>query len=192
VENQHHRRHYLFEYNPSIILLHDDLRVVINTGGGEREGGGRGGETTAYYLASYRVTTMHLCVHGDENLVMLGNAEGKRPKQHDFLGLAYLTKDMSILQDVVVDLRQVNKNVEDFRFFVFFRTAPADRRVVVRLYRPSLVERRQQQQYTIVVLGTAEPHDGGTDTAARAVALKGVHGPRRTGLHALLWQQPRL
>jgi hypothetical protein len=94
------------------------LRVDINTGGGDREGGG--GETMAYYLVSYCVTTMHLCVHGDENLIMLGNAEGKRPEQQDYLGLAYLAKDFSILQDVIVDLRRVNKNVEAFRLFVFF------------------------------------------------------------------------
>jgi hypothetical protein len=47
-------------------------------------------------------------------------------------------------------------------------------------------QQRQQRQYSIVVLGAAEPHDGGRDTATRAVTLKGVHGPRRTGLHALL------
>jgi hypothetical protein len=180
LENPHHRRHDLFEYNPSIILQPDDLRIDINTGGGEREGGG-GGETTAYSLALYRVTTTHLCVHGKENLIMLGNVEGKRSKQQDYLGR-----------------RSASGQQECGRFspLCLFRTASADRRVVIRFYLPFLVERQQQRQqqqqhYTIVVLGAAEPPDGGRDTATRDVALKGVHGPRRTGLRALLWQQPR-
>jgi hypothetical protein len=105
--NQHHQRNYLFEYNPSIIVLPDEQRASVH------------GET-AYYLASYRVTTMHICVHDDEELLMLGNPERKRPQQMDYLGLACLRNDLSILQDVVVDVQVLTRfPVEDFRLFVF-------------------------------------------------------------------------
>lgn len=112
-ENVHPKRRYLFEYNPSIIVLPEKQRATIN------------GET-AYYLSSYRVTNLQQCITGHDEYLMLGQQD-KRPRQWDFLALAYLRKDMSILQDVVLNLKRVvSRRMEDFRLFVF----PGDQIVV--------------------------------------------------------------
>jgi hypothetical protein len=116
-ENVHPNRRYLFEYNPSIIVLPDDQRIDV------------AGET-AYYLASYRVSSLQQCITGDEEYLMLGHFESnQRPRQVDYLGLALLRNDLSILQDVVLEPRLVvaRSRLEDFRLFVF----PPHQQIVV-------------------------------------------------------------
>jgi hypothetical protein len=110
--NVYPQRQYLFEYNPSIIVLPEEQRVDV------------GGEM-AYYLASYRVSNLQQCIYGEEESLMLGKTfaeSGRRPLQKDYLALALLRRDLSIIVDVVLELRRVVKGAprgEDFRLFLF-------------------------------------------------------------------------
>ena len=103
-------KRYLFEYNPSLVILPQDQipeEYYIP-----------GGESPVYYLASYRVTNQQSCFHPNVTLAMIGGSWQSRPKQRDYLALALLRSDLSILQDVVVDLPKQCGFKEDFRLFV--------------------------------------------------------------------------
>lgn len=98
-------REYFFDYNPSIILLPNP------TG-------------KARYLASFRVSNQHYCVHPDERKLMNGvvlpdgsSDNGKvPPSAKNWLGLAWLDEQLRIIQDTALDVRKVGfPAAEDFR-----------------------------------------------------------------------------
>ena len=106
-KNQYPRRMYLFEHNPSIVILpesYKDFRLPNI-------------DAKPVYLASYRVTNEQGCVTGDDELAMIGN-RWPRPKAENLLGLAVLDENLQILDDVVVDLKLINYRMEDFRLYV--------------------------------------------------------------------------
>lgn len=74
-------------------------------------------EESPVYLASYRVSNQQSCFHPDVTLAMIGGSWKDRPKQKDYLALALLRSDLSIIQDVVVDFPP-HRLQDDFRLFV--------------------------------------------------------------------------
>jgi len=111
--NQKHDKpkQYLFEYNPSIVHLPSHLSFpdsILQ-------------DTTPVYLASFRVATTQGCWSSpDTTLHMIGGDwEGDQiPEKKDYLGLALLRQDLSVIEETVVDLPLPFKKREDFRLFV--------------------------------------------------------------------------
>jgi hypothetical protein len=104
---------YFFEYNPSIVQIPSRQipRHVLT----EREAN----ETV--YLASFRVTNRQQCIQGDDQLAMMGGDWSARPKFVDYLGLALLRNDLSIVADVVLDNKKkysAMKDMQDYRLFL--------------------------------------------------------------------------
>jgi hypothetical protein len=94
------KRNYLFEYNPSIVLLPDQEKRSFkhpNTGG----------SVVAVYLASYRVSNMFWCFDMKYHRKLVHHKN-----RTDWLGLAYLDADFGILAEGVFDL-----GGEDYRLF---------------------------------------------------------------------------
>mgnify|MGYP005847204527 CR=1 FL=1 len=84
-------RQYLFDYNPSLVKIPTKQHLEIS---GEKP----------VYLASYRVSTQQSCFPANTTLAMIGGSWEKKPRQQDYLGLALLRNDLSIIQDVVLQL----------------------------------------------------------------------------------------
>jgi hypothetical protein len=102
--NAYPHREYLFDYNPSIVLLPTSIRPTA----------------TAYYLASFRVSNRHFCLRpSDRQLMMRGI---KTTPAQEWLGLALLDQDLNMLQDTVLDMRDTDfakqGGAEDYRLFV--------------------------------------------------------------------------
>lgn len=95
------KREYLFDYNPSIVLLPDDQMVSPN----------------AVYLASFRVSNQHFCLHPTDRKLMM---RGHKVPAKNWLGLALLDKHLSIINEAVLDVSKSGfaGNVEDYRLFV--------------------------------------------------------------------------
>lgn len=106
-ENIFPKRKYLFEFNPSIIALPQNQIPILHY-------------PTALYLASYRVSTVHNCFNDENKLKYLNGTWKYRERTYiDYLGLAVLDSNLTILQDIVVNPKQYMYNkVEDFRLFV--------------------------------------------------------------------------
>lgn len=94
---------YLFDYNPSIVVLPQPVE-----------------EGEAVYLASFRVSTQQSCFRPQQTKAMYGGSWERKPPIENYLGLALLRDDLTVLQDVVVDLKGsgVFPQAEDFRLFV--------------------------------------------------------------------------
>ena len=108
--------HYLFDYNPSIVILPTSLLDDATT----RMFLGKNGDVPVY-VASFRVSTQQSCFHPYETQAMYGGSWDKKPPVQDYLALAFLRADLSILQDVVVDIKTsgvFQQFAEDFRLFV--------------------------------------------------------------------------
>jgi hypothetical protein len=103
-KNQYPRRMYLFEYNPSIVILPYTHTIPDMP------------HEKPVYLASYRVSNVHQCVVGDDYFHMIGR-KWPRPQPENLLGLALLRDDLSIIQDTIVDIKVVNYRMENFRLF---------------------------------------------------------------------------
>jgi hypothetical protein len=86
------KRKYVFEFNPSIVVLPDHQRT----------------SPQAAYLASYRVSTQHACYHQERNSI----------RHRNYIGFAVLDSDLNILQEATVDPSNPLRRVEDFRLFV--------------------------------------------------------------------------
>jgi hypothetical protein len=98
-------RSYYFEYNPSIVQIPQDQIPTIE------------GEVPVY-LASFRITNVQQCVTGAQELAMIGGS-WPRPKSVELLGLAILREDLTIIQDIVVDLNDAGVPYpQDCRLFV--------------------------------------------------------------------------
>lgn len=86
-----------FEYNPSIVRLPPDQRVLQD----------------AVYLASFRVSNQHYCLHPSDRK-RLSTAS---MRAINYLGLALLDSNLTMLSNQVVDVRRHFQSVEDFRLF---------------------------------------------------------------------------
>ncbi|GAX15672.1 hypothetical protein FisN_3Hu145 [Fistulifera solaris] len=98
-------REYFFDYNPSIIQLPEP-------------------DGKARYLASFRVSNQHYCLHPDERKLMNGimktdgslDSAKSPPPAKNWLGLAWLDEQLQIVQDTILDVRPVGfPAAEDFR-----------------------------------------------------------------------------
>lgn len=108
--NVYPERRYLFDYNPSIIQLpkssnHKHLKLP---------------PTEAVYLASYRISTQQGCFPTETTRRMIGGDWETRPKEMNYLGLALLRRDLSIIDETIVTpTRQFFAGIwEDFRLFL--------------------------------------------------------------------------
>jgi hypothetical protein len=104
-QNVYPARRYLFEYNPSIALIPTEQMISIP------------GQDTPVYLASYRLSTQQNCWEPNITLAMIGGSWDNRPRKQDFLGLALLRKDLSVIQDVIVFMPAHFGRHEDYRLF---------------------------------------------------------------------------
>ncbi|GKY94992.1 hypothetical protein MPSEU_000463800 [Mayamaea pseudoterrestris] len=102
-ENLHPQREYFFEYNPSILKIPDGYKLPESL------------TEKPVYLASFRLTTIQMCVMGTKNMYN-GSAW---PPEGKALGLALLRADFSIIADVAIDVKAIDKSVQDYRIFEF-------------------------------------------------------------------------
>jgi hypothetical protein len=104
-------KEYLFEFNPSIVQLPasqvpENMNMNIP---GERP----------VYLASFRVGNDHLCVSQDaERTKMIGGDLDKWDGKKNYLGLALLRSDLTVIQEVVVDALEYMHRFTDPRLHV--------------------------------------------------------------------------
>jgi hypothetical protein len=100
---------FLFHYNPSIVLLPSTFDK------------GQFAEAPVY-AASFRVSTQQSCFYPHVSKSLYGGSWDRKPPTQDFLALALLRSDLSIIDDVVVDIKAskvFQHFAEDFRLFVF-------------------------------------------------------------------------
>jgi hypothetical protein len=95
---------YYYEYNPSIVILPAN-QIPTNLVGGEK----------AVYMSSYRVSEIQFCMTNKQKTWSNPN-KVKRTNQ-EFLGLAFLRADLSVINDFTVDLTKASMRVQDFRLF---------------------------------------------------------------------------
>jgi len=106
---------YVFDYNPSLVLLPPAL--VDNFVNANHT------QDKPAYLASFRVSTQQSCFHPYETQAMYGGDGdwNQKPPMENYLALALLRSDLSIIQDVTVDVKGsgiFQHFAEDFRLFV--------------------------------------------------------------------------
>jgi hypothetical protein len=109
---------YLFEYNPSIVLLPPDqipASLVVAPGNSDGGDDDQSNNNTAVYMASYRVSDINMCLPNGAKYIY--NPNNTRPAHEEYLGIAFLRADLSIIRDFTVDLRTANVRVQDFRLF---------------------------------------------------------------------------
>jgi hypothetical protein len=105
-QNVYPAREYLFEFNPSIVQLPASQVPVIP---GERP----------VYLASFRVGNDHLCIMDpEERTKMIGGDWEKWTAKKNYLGLALLRSDLSVIRDTVVDAKEYMHRFTDPRLHV--------------------------------------------------------------------------
>lgn len=107
---------YLFEFNPSLVQI-PASQIPTSTDLGGVGVGGNGG---AVYLASFRVSNVHNCVIDPETMLRMvgGNWPRRKAQVKDFLGLALLRADLTIVADTVVDAKEIVHKMQDPRLFV--------------------------------------------------------------------------
>lgn len=105
-KNVYPRRQYLFEFNPSLIRLPESQRIEVL---GERP----------IYMASFRVGNDHLCVANHTlRSMMVGGLWHEWKGGNNYLGLALLRNDFSVIADMVVDAKQYMHRFTDPRLHV--------------------------------------------------------------------------
>jgi len=92
-------RTYYFEYNPSLVRL--PASQIPELPGGEQ----------AVYLASYRVSEIHFCLKDFKGQM---NPDRLKRTNDEFLGIALLRSDLSVITDATVDLRKGGIRQQDF------------------------------------------------------------------------------
>jgi hypothetical protein len=103
---------YFFDYNPSIVVLPRDFFSQ----------GMFPIEDPPLYVASYRVSTQQSCFHPYETKAMYGGTWDAKPPVQDYLAIALLRSELSVILDAVLDIkgsRVFQQFAEDFRLFVF-------------------------------------------------------------------------
>jgi hypothetical protein len=103
-------RKYLYEYNPSIVLLPPDQIPASLVAAATKNNYHK-----AVYMASYRVTDINLCM--PDGGKPLNNPRGTGPLHREYLGIAFLRADLSIIRDFTVDLHAANFRWQDVRLF---------------------------------------------------------------------------
>ncbi|CAB9509064.1 Inherit from COG: Hemolysin-type calcium-binding [Seminavis robusta] len=103
---------FLFHYNPSIVLLPPDNNHALLADHDN---------DPPVYVASFRVSTQQSCFYPHESKELYGGTWNRKPPTQDFLALAVLRSDLSIVHTVVVNVKTsgVFPAAEDFRLFVF-------------------------------------------------------------------------
>jgi hypothetical protein len=96
------KRKYLYEFNPSIVILPDGQIPDIP------------GESPVY-LASYKIASSQLCMTSAQK--SLTNPKKVQTNAEDYLGLALLRSDLSVIQDAVMDLKSTGLSASDYRLF---------------------------------------------------------------------------
>jgi len=105
-QNVYPQRKYLFEYNPSIAKLPKPFAMTTSEDNATT--------AMAYYLASYRVSTIQSCFPSGISEQM-NDGNWKKYKE-DYLGLALLRDDLSIIADAMYSLDSDMFDVsQDFR-----------------------------------------------------------------------------
>lgn len=101
-------KQYLFEYNPSIVPWQSNSSSSNNN------------HNEAVYLVSYRVATTQGCFPVETTLQMIGGEwESDRiPQKKDYLGLALLREDLSVVDEAIIDFPRPFRKREDFRLFI--------------------------------------------------------------------------
>ena len=94
-ENVHPQKLHLFEFNPSLVLLPEHYRIPINSSG-----------LVPSYIASFRISHFHACFNERERIKMYGGSWAKFDTidVDNYLGLALLGNDLTILQESIVRL----------------------------------------------------------------------------------------
>jgi hypothetical protein len=95
-------RQYFFEFNPSIVALPKSQKTVQN----------------ATYLASFRVSTCHDCVPSADDYIKMMNGPRSSVSHIEYLGLAVLDENLTILQELVVNMKKFMFRFQDPRLFV--------------------------------------------------------------------------
>jgi hypothetical protein len=101
---------YLYEYNPSIAILPPDqipASLVVAAADDSYN--------KAVYVASYRVTDINLCMPAGGK--QLSNPGDSGPLHQEYMGIAFLRADLSIIRDFTVDLHAALIRWQDFRLF---------------------------------------------------------------------------
>ena len=101
-ENVHPVRKYFFEFNPSIVTLPKSQRTIQK----------------AAYLASFRVSTCHDCVPSADDYIKMMNGPRSSVSHTEYLGLAILDENLTILKELVVDMKKFMYRFQDPRLFV--------------------------------------------------------------------------
>jgi hypothetical protein len=105
-QNVYPARESLFEFNPSIVQLPASQVPDIP---GERP----------VYLASFRVGNDHLCIMDHEDRTkMIGGVWDKWAAGKNYLGLALLRSDLTVIRDTVVDAKEYMHRFTDPRLHV--------------------------------------------------------------------------
>ena len=94
-ENVHPMRTYFYEYNPSLVRLPQSQTPFV------------AGEEPVY-LASFRVSNISNCVSHEEAVLKMIGGSWPRPPSTNYLGLALLRNDLSIIQDTILDMKQTS------------------------------------------------------------------------------------
>lgn len=93
------RRRFLFEYNPSLIVLPQSQQERLRAG----------------YLWSVRVANRNFCFRPADRQLW---RRGRELVPEDYLGLALLDEHLQVIKSVVVDVQSIIPEAEDFRLFV--------------------------------------------------------------------------
>jgi hypothetical protein len=114
-ENIYPAKDYLFEFNPSLVQLPASQIPNVGVSGKEDDK-----SDTAVYLASFRVSNMHNCVIDPDTMLRMvdGNWPRRKAQVIDYLGLALLRADLTIIADTVVDAKEFVHKMQDPRLFV--------------------------------------------------------------------------
>jgi hypothetical protein len=100
--NIHPNRKYLFEFNPSIVRIPNNQRVISN----------------ATYLASFRVSTCHDCIADANDYTRMMNGPRSSVSHTEYLGLAILDPNLNIIQELVTNVKTSISRFQDPRLFV--------------------------------------------------------------------------
>jgi hypothetical protein len=115
-QNRYPQKLHVFEINPSITALPPRYRVPLSFDDDNNN-------NIPLYLASYRITTNHNCGTNVKAL-MYGDGDysaAKKMRKTNFLGLALLKDDLTVLADVVVMMNNTHLprpfSFSDFRLY---------------------------------------------------------------------------
>jgi hypothetical protein len=100
---------YLFEYNPTIVPMPKYMTFD-----------GLPDADQIAYVASFRLATTQACFDTETTLQLIGGEweSEQRPQKKDYLAIALMRQDLSVVTEAIVDLPRPFRKREDFRLFV--------------------------------------------------------------------------